>query len=280
MPQHFDAPLDSDPLLEFTTEPELRSAEGLASTELPQAAAAMEVPPSTQTMTATEESTGAVGADVTRLERAVERSIIDVAMLRAEMATLVASVDDINRRSLHASTISQRPRTAVAVAAMLVGIAIGVSGWMAWSGGALDEKAAVTVPVAAAELPPAIETPPVAQTMTPASTTTVASTTVASTAPPPAAVKKARPARVATPLPVPEVAYVGTLSIDATPPGSQVFINRRAAGNTPLRVENLRAGSHLVWIERDGYRRWTQVVEVRSDRVSRVSVSLEPLAAR
>ena len=72
------------------------------------------------------------------------------------------------------------------------------------------------------------------------------------------------------------VDYVGTLSIDAAP-GGQVSINGKPAGRTPLRVANLKAGSHLVWIEREGYRRFTRVVPVPADRVSRVWADLEPL---
>jgi hypothetical protein len=45
-------------------------------------------------------------------------------------------------------------------------------------------------------------------------------------------------------------------------------------------VRNLKAGSHLVWIERDGYRRFTRVVQVPADRVSRLWADLEPLATR
>jgi hypothetical protein len=69
---------------------------------------------------------------------------------------------------------------------------------------------------------------------------------------------------------------VGTLSIDAAPAG-EVFINHQASESTPVRAENLRAGSHLIWIERDGYRRWTSVVSVAADRVTRVSAQLAPL---
>ena len=60
----------------------------------------------------------------------------------------------------------------------------------------------------------------------------------------------------------------------------QVFIDREAAGQTPLRVQNLRAGSHLVWIEREGYRRFTRVVQVPANRVSRVWAELEPIPER
>ena len=69
---------------------------------------------------------------------------------------------------------------------------------------------------------------------------------------------------------------MGTLSIDAARAG-EVSIDRQVAGRTPLRAENLRAGSHLIWIEREGYRRWTRVVAVPADRVTRVSAKLEPL---
>jgi hypothetical protein len=71
--------------------------------------------------------------------------------------------------------------------------------------------------------------------------------------------------------------YVGTLAIDAEP-GGDVFIDREPAGRTPVRLSNLRAGSHLVWISRDGYRRWTRVVQVPADRVTTLSAELEPLA--
>jgi hypothetical protein len=63
-------------------------------------------------------------------------------------------------------------------------------------------------------------------------------------------------------------------------PVGEVFINRQPAGRTPLRLQNLRAGSHLVWIERDGYRRWTRAVQVPADRVTNLSADLEPIAAR
>jgi len=59
-----------------------------------------------------------------------------------------------------------------------------------------------------------------------------------------------------------------------------VFLDRQSAGPTPLRLTNLRAGSHLIWIERDGYRRFTRVVQVPSDRVTRLSAELEPIPVR
>ena len=47
-------------------------------------------------------------------------------------------------------------------------------------------------------------------------------------------------------------------------------------GTAPVRVTNLRAGAHLVWVESEGFRRWTRVVTVPAERVTRVTASLEP----
>ena len=65
--------------------------------------------------------------------------------------------------------------------------------------------------------------------------------------------------------------------MNADRPGAEVFVNRKRVGIAPVRVRNLRAGSHLVWVERDGYRRWTRVVTVPAARVTRVSADLEPV---
>ena len=59
------------------------------------------------------------------------------------------------------------------------------------------------------------------------------------------------------------VLLVGRVPNDAFNFGADRSLeNRKTVGSTPLRVEKLRAGSHLIWIERDGYRRWTRVVAV------------------
>jgi hypothetical protein len=72
------------------------------------------------------------------------------------------------------------------------------------------------------------------------------------------------------------VEYVGTLTIDSDPAGD-VSIDRKPAGRTPLRAADLKAGSHLIWIEKDGYRRFTRVVQVPADRVTRLVAELEPV---
>lgn len=62
--------------------------------------------------------------------------------------------------------------------------------------------------------------------------------TVANVVPPP--VREAVGRESARP-----VTYLGTLSIDSAPAG-EVFINPQSVGKTPVRAENLRAGSHLI----------------------------------
>jgi hypothetical protein len=68
--------------------------------------------------------------------------------------------------------------------------------------------------------------------------------------------------------------FIGTLAVQSDPAGAAVFINRRPVGTTPLRVRRLSAGSHAVWVEREGYERWTAAVLVPADRLTRVNVRL------
>jgi hypothetical protein len=77
-----------------------------------------------------------------------------------------------------------------------------------------------------------------------------------------------------------KVRFVGTLAIASAPPGATVLIDRVRVGETPLGGSEIRAGSHLVWIEHSGYRRWTAAVSVAADKTTRISASLEPDGGR
>jgi hypothetical protein len=70
--------------------------------------------------------------------------------------------------------------------------------------------------------------------------------------------------------------FVGTLEITSDPPGAAVLVDRKRVGQTPIEVSDLRSGSHVVWIERSGYLRWTAAVHVSADKLTRVSARLEP----
>jgi hypothetical protein len=71
--------------------------------------------------------------------------------------------------------------------------------------------------------------------------------------------------------------FVGTLRIDSTPQGARVFIDRQAAGVTPLEVPDLRAGSHVVRVDADGHVPWSSAIRVIADRQTRVHTTLAPL---
>ena len=199
----------------------------------------------------------------------------EVALLRSDVATLVRVVDDIRTRKrppLTAATAQpNRPanrKTASAIAGTVIGIV--ASAWL-WT--YTRASAEQIVPQ------PSIVQAPVAPDPVPASAQDVkgaTSATIAGPTQPPPSVQPPATTKINLPTPT---NYVGTISIDGEPAG-EVFIDRRSAGRTPLRVENLKAGSHLIWIESDGYRRFTRVVLVPSGRVTRLWADLEPLSTR
>jgi chromosome segregation ATPase len=71
------------------------------------------------------------------------------------------------------------------------------------------------------------------------------------------------------------VQYVGALTVDSEPTGSVVFVDGQQIGETPVELAGLRAGSHVVRIERDGYDRWTTAVLVVTDKQTSVSAKLQ-----
>jgi hypothetical protein len=87
------------------------------------------------------------------------------------------------------------------------------------------------------------------------------------------ATRDARPPKPQAQAPISQ--FVGTLAVESSPPGAAVFINRQRVGVTPLEVQGLQSGSRVIWIERDGYRRWTAAVDVPADRLTRVSAKLQ-----
>ena len=233
---------EADPLLLFVME----SAPAAPS------AAAHEIPSKINQATPLPEP----AALVTRAETA-ERSLFlsrkENASLKRQLATLVTAATDNSR-----SRTARWPSALGIVAACLV--LAGAIGWRFIPGSPPPTEAAPSQAIESAVTPPPVEVP------TPL-------TAVATPTPLP---PRDAPARSQERLaPEPRMQYVGTLSVDAVPGGGEVFINRKSVGRTPVRVTGLRAGSHLVWIEREGYRLWTRVVSVPADNVTRVSVALE-----
>ena len=64
--------------------------------------------------------------------------------------------------------------------------------------------------------------------------------------------------------------FKGHLVVDSVPTGATVLINQRPAGTTPLHITDYPAGSYAVWVEREGYERWTAGVLVQADKTTRI----------
>lgn len=248
--------VDSDPLLEFSSEPE----------------------PKNLRETAPEDALDPLRQRVETLERSLELTARELRTLGSQVATLVSATSEINRR-LAPRALKVKPRVlsrgwyraASAVTGALVGIAAAAWLWTHYS--AVDP---VVMNAAPAPVSLSVESAAPAQhpvTPPPQASAPVPTPTPTPTPPAPGIIRE-EPRKASS-----RIEYVGTLSVDASP-GGNVFIDREPAGHTPLRIEKLRAGSHLVWIERDGYRRWTRVVEVPADRVSRAFADLETLAPK
>jgi hypothetical protein len=74
--------------------------------------------------------------------------------------------------------------------------------------------------------------------------------------------------------------FVGDLGVQSVPSGAALFINQQRVGETPFQLKGLRAGSHVIRIEQEGYQRWTAAVLVSADKETRVSAELQPVRDR
>ncbi len=93
----------------------------------------------------------------------------------------------------------------------------------------------------------------------------------------PALVRAAvRPVSSPTPSPRPTTPreFIGTLTVESEPAGATVFINQERVGETPLKLPDLRAGSRVVWVESEGYQRWSAGVLVPADKTTHLNVKL------
>lgn len=65
-----------------------------------------------------------------------------------------------------------------------------------------------------------------------------------------------------------------TLVVNSDPPGAQVFLNVEFLGTTPLKVENLKEGTHRIRISLDNHIDRFKGVELKSGKTSTVSVTM------
>ena len=271
---------DSDPLLDFSIEREavLQVTNPPEAPEAtPQAIAEPADPVPAPPPAAPSIPVETLIARIGFFEASLGDSRIQVSTLKSEVATLVRAIGDIKKRSPSPAVIrtalglpgsARALKSAAAILAALVGLSVGVFGSIYFTSAADSRVESAPEPARAEETAFVPADHPVAPATPSTSATAPIPTGVA---PVPVA---ARPAAANA-----RVRYVGALSVDSQP-GGEVFLNRESAGRTPLRLNNLRAGSHLIWVESGGYRRWTRVVQVPADRVTRLFADLEPIAER
>jgi hypothetical protein len=69
--------------------------------------------------------------------------------------------------------------------------------------------------------------------------------------------------------------YTGSIYVDSRPRGARVSIDGKAIGVTPVRVPEVRIGSHVVRLELPDHRIWSSSATVAAGQESRVTGSLE-----
>jgi hypothetical protein len=69
--------------------------------------------------------------------------------------------------------------------------------------------------------------------------------------------------------------FRGAVAINTTPSGARISIDGTALGSTPIRIEAVPAGSHVLRLEAEGRRVSASAIQVVADRTTRVAVALE-----
>jgi hypothetical protein len=69
---------------------------------------------------------------------------------------------------------------------------------------------------------------------------------------------------------------VGKLRVSSRPAGASVSINGVPRGETPLTVNDVRAGTRVVRLELAGYQPWSWAVNVEADRSTPLTITLQP----
>jgi hypothetical protein len=77
-----------------------------------------------------------------------------------------------------------------------------------------------------------------------------------------------------------ESAARGKVSLVSEPQGAELYLDSSYRGGSPLQIEELRVGDHLVRAIKDGYRPWGGRVKVEPSKVKRFKITLKPTGNR
>jgi hypothetical protein len=83
-----------------------------------------------------------------------------------------------------------------------------------------------------------------------------------------------RPAPAAAPPSTPQT-FTGSLYVDSRPRGARVSIDGKPVGMTPVRVPEVRIGTHVVRLELPDHRIWSTTATITAGQEGRVTGSLE-----
>jgi len=70
------------------------------------------------------------------------------------------------------------------------------------------------------------------------------------------------------------IASAASLQVESRPTGARVIVDNRVVGTTPLVLDQVAPGAHVVGLELDGYGRWTASVRLVAGERGRVAASL------
>jgi len=73
---------------------------------------------------------------------------------------------------------------------------------------------------------------------------------------------------------------VGAIEIETRPSGARIRLDGAAAGVSPAVLDNVKAGSHTVRLELEGFRVWTTTVSIKAGTRTRIAASLERSSTR
>lgn len=85
------------------------------------------------------------------------------------------------------------------------------------------------------------------------------------------------PAARGTQAPPAAQSFTGSIYVDSRPRGATVSINGKPVGVTPLRIPEMRIGTHVVRLELPDHRIWSSTARVTADQEARVTGSLDPI---
>jgi serine/threonine protein kinase len=233
--------------------------EALASAAVPLPAQPAAFVPSSVATSARMELDAPPALDRMRQEPTATRvPVIDMPAPAAELARPFRQ-----EAGARAPALPERFPWAATAAIGAAGVALGLVGGYSW-GAAAARRAA----------------PPLVAAGAPATPTVVAEPPAAIAPPEPRAAEQAPPPQPATGRPEKQVPAPtrGSLFVDSRPQKASVIMDGRAAGQTPLVIQQLSPGMHSVLIQLKGHRPVPSKVAIVAGEQTKLAVSLERLA--